>query len=164
MLGDLSTNEFNEQALLSFFNVPDGFFEKYGLSKDGEIKSQPKINLNTFARAIAKIGYAAAIAHLGGLVFRPLVMPAIILGRYPNVPYFVGTDFSNHIVAPEVAHVRHKIEYGIWEYGRLALIRMTIRLFSDCGTVDGVGMPTYEVLVGALKGAEGREKLVPPRI
>ncbi len=161
MYGDQPTIEFAEQSLMSFFQIPGDFWKNSDILPDASIKSTPKINLQTFARAIAKIGYVSAIAHLRGIEFRPLFTPAIILGRYPYVSHFVGTDFSNEVEPPDAPHVRHKIEYGLWEHGRLALIRMKIRLFSDCGSVAGHGMPSYEVLVGALRGSDARAKLIP---
>lgn len=164
MLGDQPTAEFNEQALATFFDVPDNFFEKNGLSPDSAIKSVPKINLPTFARAIAKTAYAATVAHLGGLDFRPLHTPGIILGTYPYIPHFVGAEAHDQNQPPDRAHLRHKLEYGLWEFGRLSLVRVTVRLFADCGTITGQGMPTYEVIVGALRGDDAKSKFLPDRV
>ena len=44
------------------------------------------------------------------------------------------------------------IEYGLYEFERLRLAHVSVRLFADCGTKE-YGMPTYEVLVGAPKAA-----------
>lgn len=160
MVGDHPSEEFSEQRSCTFYHVPPHFFEKYKLPKEGSIKSEIRINFGTFARAITKIAFAQTVAHLGGLVFRPLYTPAIVLGTYRYIPHFVGTDFSEPVPPPDRAHLRHKIEYGMYELDRLALIYIRVRLFADCGTPEA-GMPTYEVLVGALKGPDARKKLIP---
>jgi hypothetical protein len=50
------------------------------------------LNNAVFGRAIAKITYCNVVARYGLGGFRPLVLPDLILGRYPCVPYFVGSD------------------------------------------------------------------------
>ena len=78
-------------------SMPESMRQSLGL-RDGEVAivkdtSRP-INLPTFARAIAKIGYCHAVAHYGMRGLRSLVLPDLILGKYPHIPYFVGGDMS----------------------------------------------------------------------
>jgi hypothetical protein len=74
--------------------VPQHFRGVIGLS-DGDIAriidTSPRHNLNTFARGLAKIAYCNAVMKYGD-GFRPLATRSIILGRYPNIAYFVGSD------------------------------------------------------------------------
>jgi hypothetical protein len=56
------------------------------------IDTSPPHNLDTFARALAKIAYCNAVLRYGLDGFRPLVLPDIILGRYPHVAHFVRSD------------------------------------------------------------------------
>lgn len=106
------------------------------------------INNITFARAIAKIAFCNAIARLGLGGFRHLVLPDLILGRYPCVPYFVGSDLSEP-PPPNPRNVRHAIEIATANsrYGMRLLIA-SIRLFAHSGTREH-GMPIYRVVVGA---------------
>jgi hypothetical protein len=63
---------------------------------DGEIAkvidTAPPPNLPTFCRGLAKIAYSDAVKCYGLDGFRPLAIPDLILGKYPNIAHFVGSE------------------------------------------------------------------------
>ena len=67
------------------------------------------LNHIQLARAIAKIAYCNVVARNGLGGFRPLVLPDLILGRYPYVPYFVGTD-PREPPPPSAKNLRHAVQ------------------------------------------------------
>jgi hypothetical protein len=103
-------------------------------------------NLRTFARAIAKIAYCKAILKYGLDGFKPLALPDLILGRYPIIPYLVGSD-RDEPPPPERAGVLHAVTPTNVTIGRLKYMTARIRLFAHSGT-DASGMPFYEVVTG----------------
>jgi hypothetical protein len=116
-------------------------------------------NLTTFARALAKIAYCNAVMRYGLDGFRPVMLPDIILGRYPNVAYFVGSD-PTQPGPPYPRGQQHSVGLGDLTYKNLKLLTASIRLFGDSGAGDK-GMPFYTVIVGA----EGPRKVLPrPRL
>jgi hypothetical protein len=130
--------------------MPESMRQSLGLH-DGEVAivkdtSRP-INLPTFARAIAKIGYCHAVAHYGLRGFRSLVLPDLILGKYPHIPYFVGGDMSLP-PPPTPLGKLHEFQYIDINYKALRLIVVAFRIFAHSGTKEN-GMPIYRVVVGA---------------
>jgi hypothetical protein len=101
-----------------------------------------------FARAIAKIAYCNVVARYGLDGLRPLVLPDLILGRYPCVPYFVGTD-PGEPPPPDARNMRHAVQIATAN-GRegLRFLVASVRLFAHSGTREH-GMPIYHVVVGA---------------
>lgn len=112
------------------------------------IRAKGILNLATFCRAIAKIAYCHAVIHSGKDGFRPLVIPDIILGKYPYISYFIGGGMDPP--PPDAADVRHTITFEISRFGRLRLLVVGVRLFANSGTEEH-GMPIYEVVFGASK-------------
>ncbi len=109
-----------------------------------------KIDVNQFARAIAKIAYCDAIARYGLEEFRPLALPDLILGKYTGISYFVGSSMA---LPPrrEVAGHQHRIDlFYPWATGSMRLLVAHVRLFADSGTTEH-GTPIYTVVVGAPK-------------
>lgn len=106
------------------------------------------LNNILFARAIAKIAYCNVVARYGLGGFRPLILPNLILGRYPCVSYFVGSD-PGEPPAPNARNVRHAIEIATAN-GRngLRILVVRVRLFAHSGTQKH-GMPIYHVVAGA---------------
>lgn len=91
--------------------------------------------------------------------FRPLVTPDIILGKYPQIAYFVGSD-PTQPSAPYPRGSQHAVHLGSMNYRNLTLLTATIRLFADSGA-NGKGKPFYTVIYGA----EGKRKVIPkPRL
>jgi hypothetical protein len=134
-----------------FHSIPPNLGQTLGLSAGEEVHihppDMPGFDSEKFARAVAKIAYCTALVRWGLHGFRRLNTPALILGRYPYIPYLVGTDptVSDMVTSPEVAHA---VTFSVTEYQRLALLTAHVRLFSNSGA-DYHGPPTYEVIVGA---------------
>jgi hypothetical protein len=139
--------------------VPDNLREIMGLAEDAP---DPIVHIGSgtlnniiFARVIAKIAYCNVVAQEGLDRFRPLVLPDLILGRYPCVPYFVGSE-PGEPPPPHPRNVRHAIEIAT-ATGRngLQFLIASVRLFAHSGTPEH-GMPIYRVIVGAPRRCGGR--------
>lgn len=157
MLGEQISAEFGISGHFTYWYVPPNIRDTVGL-KDGDIAriidTSPPHNLNAFARGLAKIAYCNAVMKYGLDGFRPLATPEIILGKYPNIAYFVGSDPT----APSPPYERgkqHSVGLGSMNYKNLKLLTATIRLFADSGA-NGLGMPFYTVIYGA----DGHHKVV----
>ncbi len=98
MIGKQISEGFGEPGKFTYWYVPPDIKSAIGLT-DGEIArvidTSPPHNLSTFARGLAKIAYCNAVMKYGLDGFRPLVIPDIVLGKYPNIAYFVGSDPRN---------------------------------------------------------------------
>jgi hypothetical protein len=105
------------------------------------------IDYSTYARALTKIAYCQAVANIGFGEFRSLATTDIVLGRYPNVPYFVGSRVSDP-PPPLSQNVLHAMDVAFLTIDRIKLIRVRIRLFASSGAGPN-GLPLYEVIVGA---------------
>jgi hypothetical protein len=143
------SQDFGDAKAHVFYWVPPNIREILGLNHGDVADIQdvtPMPNLQTFARAIAKIAYCNAILTYGLDGFRPLVLPDLILGRYPHIPYLVGSD-RNDPPPPERAGVLHVVTHTNVTIGRLRYMTARIRLFAHSGT-DANGMPFYEVVTG----------------
>jgi hypothetical protein len=132
--------------------VPGNLQELLGLADDARDPvihiASGTINNIVFARAIAKIAYCNVIARHGIDGFRPLVLPDLILGRYPCVPYFVGSD-PGEPPPPDARNMRHAVQIATAN-GRegLRFLVGSVRLFAHTGTREH-GMPIYHVVSGA---------------
>jgi HNH endonuclease len=162
LTGKLLTDDFEPIGQMRFSWVPPDLRKAVGLSDDEVMrvinKSRPH-NLRTFGRAILKIAYCQGIMRDGLDGFRPLATPDIILGRYPNIAYFVGTA-SPFPSPPYPSGIKHVVSLGDAKYGDAKLLGATIRLFGDSGFQDK-GMPFYT----AIYGAEGARRVIPkPRL
>lgn len=104
-------------------------------------------NVSTFARAMTKIAYGYGIGRFGLDGIRPLWLPDLILGRYPYPLYLVG---STEPEPPCPEGPGHEVHYGTATSSRQTMATVAIRLFANLNTPDGVGMPTYHVVVGLL--------------
>jgi hypothetical protein len=160
MTGAQISDGFGSPGRFTYWYVPPNIRDTIGL-RDGDIvrvidTSRPH-NLRTFARALAKIAYCQAVMQYGLDGFRPLVMPDIIVGRYPNIAYFVGSD-PTLPGPPYPPGQQHSVGLGDLTYKNLKLLTATIRLFGDSGAGDR-GMPFYTVICGA----ERKQKVFPKR-
>jgi len=160
MRGAQISDGFGEPSKFTYWNVPPTIRDTIGL-KDGDIAriidTSPPHNLSAFARGLAKIAYCNAVIKYGLDGFRPLVTPDIILGKYPNVAYFVGSD-PTPPSPPYKRGIQHSVGLGDIRFQNLKLLTATIRLFGDSGTKTR-GMPFYTVIYGA----EGRHKVISKR-
>lgn len=157
-------DDFSGANRFTYWFMPPNIAATLGL-EDGDMfrlldQAAPH-NLRTFARALMKIAYCNAVLKHGLGGFRHLVAPDIILGRFPYMAYFVGSD-PTAPTAPSPKHVQHFVGLGDVTYPgprqKVKLLAATIRLFADSGTPER-GMPYYTVLYGA----EGRHRVIPKR-
>jgi hypothetical protein len=91
-----------------------------------------------FARMLAKIAHAYAVAEFGLGSFTPYAID-LILGNDQNFSYCVGGDWEVPPGQPDGGHLLH---FGFDFKADGVLITSYIRLFASCGT------PQYEVVVG----------------
>ncbi|WP_162275198.1 HNH endonuclease [Labrys sp. WJW] len=150
MRGAPLSSEFPPAKAHVFWWFPPSIGEKIGLQKGqiGGIEDRtPMPNLTTFARAIAKIAYCHGVFLYGLNGFRSLALPDIILGRYPCISYFVGSDMRDP-PQPDPPGRLHTIVATTVTVGALRYLTLRIRLFAHSGTPEN-GMPTYEVVIGA---------------
>ncbi len=157
MIGKQISEGFGEPGKFTYWYVPPDIKSAIGLT-DGEIArvidTSPPHNLSTFARGLAKIAYCNAVMKYGLDGFRPLVIPDIVLGKYPNIAYFVGSDPT--LPSPPYRRgIQHSVGLGSITYSDTKFLTATIRLFGDSGAQDK-GMPFYTVIYGA----EGKHKVV----
>jgi hypothetical protein len=92
-----------------------------------------------------QIAYCDAVVRFGLHEF--LVLPDLILGRYPCIPYFVGCGLDNS-PPPEERAALHLITVGREVVNGVKLLVSRIRLFANSGVEDH-GPPIYEVVIGA---------------
>jgi hypothetical protein len=151
---------FGESGRFTYWYIPPNIRDTIGL-RHGDIAriidTAPPHNLNTFARGLAKIAYCNPVLKDGLDGFRPLVTPDIVLGKYPNIAYFVGSDPTTPS-PPYPRGSQHAVHLGSMNYRNLKLLTATIRLFADSGAEEK-GMPFYTVIYGA----EGKHKVIPKR-
>jgi hypothetical protein len=158
MIGKQVTEGFGNPGRFSYWYVPPNLHDVIGL-RDGDIAriidtSRPH-NLSTFARGLAKIAYCNAVMKYGLDGFRPLATPDIILGKYPSIAYFVGSDPTTPS-PPYERGKQHSVSLGSITYSHTKFLTATIRLFGDSGAKDK-GMPYYTVVYGS----EGKHRVVP---
>jgi hypothetical protein len=132
--------------------VPDTMNNALGLRPDQRLTPKDPtnvpINLDTFARAIAKIAHCHAVAALGIDGFRPLVLPKIVLGTYNCLPYFIGASINDP--PPPREDMLHLVTVHDLRAGQLRLTVISVRLFSNL-KAGGHGVPIYNVLTGPRK-------------
>lgn len=123
-----------------------------GLPETADIKiwSSGGFRVDLFARGIAKIAYCHAVARFGLDGFRPILLPDLILGRCPALPYFVGVPMQNPPAPERRLGALHQVVHSDLASpdGQFKLLHVAIRLFSGAASQD-VGMPVYRVVVGA---------------
>jgi len=142
---------FREYKAHVFYWIPPNIKEILELD-DGVPAEIPfpefRIDHHRFARAIAKIAYCQAVAQLGLDRCRRSVLRDVVLGKNPNVPYYVGCKLEE---PPPPAHrdVLHAIQIATqWAHGRLFLM-VTVRLFANSG-IEKHGSPIYKIVVDEL--------------
>ncbi len=152
LIGAKPSTVFQEYKAHVFYYVPPGIRETLKLS-DGDMAQihfpDFQIDHHKFARAMAKMAYCQAVARWGLRGFRRLVLPDLILGKYPCVPHLVGCA----LVDPPPPHERkvvHVIDLRVVTIERMRLIVGSVRLFANSGTKE-YGTPLYRVIVGAPK-------------
>jgi hypothetical protein len=149
--------EFDGLSAHLYYHLPNNIKGTLELT-DGEIaeiRPDSKGDANQFGRAIAKVAYCNAIAICGYDGFEHLELPDLILGKYPNVSFYVGSVLREP-PPPNRNGPLHRIDLGEnWVYDARSQLsrRMLItnlRLFATDGT-ERNGMPIYTVVTGAPK-------------
>jgi hypothetical protein len=134
-----------------YWDIPTTFAAAAGMGPNDQrevrFRWDKQLNVDTFARAIAKIGYCHTVVRYGLDGFRRLVLPQIILGTYPCIPYFVGSDVGDPD-PPDHDKALHKITYEEFRRDNMTLLLVSIRLFANARSPTG-GMPIYHVITGA---------------
>jgi hypothetical protein len=114
LTGKPPTIEFEHHKAHVFYSIPPNINQTLGLD-DGVLAEIPfpefRINNALYARGLAKIAYCDAVVRFGLHEFRSLVMPDLILGRYPCIPYFVGCKLDDP-PPPEERAALHLITVG----------------------------------------------------
>ncbi len=155
LTGDQPTSEFQHHKAHVFYWLPPHIKTVLGLA-DGVPAEIPfpefRIDHQKVARAIAKIAYCQTVVKYGLHGFRRLVLPDLILGRYPNIPHFVGCEIGDP-PPPDARGVQHKLQITHVSKGDLRLSVVTVRLFANSGVPEH-GPPIYEVVAGALPSSD----------
>lgn len=156
LTGAQPTTEFTHYKAHVFYWIPPNIRQTLGL-KHGDTAEIPfpefRIDHHRVARAIAKIAYCQTVVELGLHGFRHLVLPDLILGRYPCVSHFVGSEIVDP-PPPAERSIQHVVQVGFENVGDLQLVVTTVRLFANSG-VEEHGPPIYEVVVGARALSQG---------
>ena len=132
----------------AFHYIPADIRSRLGLTDDEPLsfRQAGDINVAAFSRGIAKIGYGAAVSHLGYGAFDPLEIQAVILGHCHAIANYVGGRGLEES-QPDPPGRRHWINIEEQVVDGAILIVAVVRIFADTGT-ETVGMPIYEVVVG----------------
>jgi hypothetical protein len=101
------------------------------------------IDVPLFARMIAKIGYATAVATFGLDTFQPLITD-FILGKPQPLNYLVGTG--------SLAGMDEMDSGGEWHVCRTSRHSPSGMIISLVQLFAGLGGPTYHILVGIAPG------------
>jgi len=101
-----------------------------------------------FVRQLAKIGHAFAVATKGLDFFKPLLIPLILGDDPPNMADLVGGIQG---IEPHVPELLHELYVQEGNHAGKSLVLARIRLFSHVN-VEGLGTPTYYVVVGERLG------------
>jgi hypothetical protein len=156
----LPIDEFPSLLILPYYNTPfalrdgehaenkDNLFGvwrhviRYDERKIKELGSERAVlahlNVDYFARMLAKIGHAFATGALGLGVFKPLLL-ATIFDEATDPHYLVGGSPN---AQPCIPNVLHQTTLRILEYPERGLVVADIQLFSVWGA------PLYHVIVG----------------
>src|SRR5216684_2974371 len=138
------------------FRTHRGLQSRRGLPKELPatlIHGEITYNVGTFARAIAKAAYCHAVLMHGLGGFRSLWMSDLILGRYPYPLYLVGSDELQPL---SQQMPQHELWFGDATNSRQKLEVVSLRLFGNAATRDGIGLPVYHVVMGVLGEAVTR--------
>jgi hypothetical protein len=148
--GAVASDDFSTAKAHVFYWIPPNIRETLKLEPSDTAEIQipdSKINIDKFARAIAKIAYCQAVVKWGLHGFRRLAITDIILGRYRFVSQFVGCQIADPD-RPLPNNVKHLIRLSDEGIGSMRLLLAEVRLYGSSGTKSH-GLPTYSVVVGA---------------
>jgi hypothetical protein len=139
--------EFGMYKAHMFYYYPPGFEKQLSIEAERESKFWVKgeVNLTSFARGIAKIGYCHGIAQNYIDVDPDRPIARFIRGEDLSVgPYLVGCDLSRIDDPPSEVKVMHRVQLSYVNPETDRYLVSSVRLFSNTGYQDK-GMPTYLV-------------------
>src|SRR5262245_47373776 len=113
-------------------------FRKYAPGDKDGFRIAP-MNPDAYARMLAKIAHAYAVAELGESAFWPKLR-RFIRGRPMKALQWIGGDLA----VPKPEHRLHDIQWRIQRTGPTNYLVVSLRLFSF------IGSPQYHVVVGEL--------------
>lgn len=138
-------NDFEQLSVDLFWDIPPSLKDALGLADEEQVEIKPDIKADAaiFGRALAKIAYCHMIANPKLDEFDAGQIPNLILGKYPFVPYLVGSTMTPNM-APEHSDVIHGVGLADIRCGNVRRLIACIRLFVKEGTNEH-GMPFYTV-------------------
>jgi hypothetical protein len=148
LIGEPPKVGFRSPAAVHFYYWPPGFPEALGLAEgeSAQVRVRGDINLVTFARAIAKIGYCHAVVHRDVVADPALPIARFIRGLNDHGSYLVGSDPDADPPPPDEAGLLHRVTLRWENLPHKDVLFAVIRLFAHTGTEER-GMPTYLVAI-----------------
>jgi hypothetical protein len=135
-----------------FYYVPPGFDEAIRRHPDEHvgIVHQGTVNLDAFARALAKIAWCHTVALGHHVEIEPLPIREMIRGQNNLGPFLVGSDPTDGSAPESDLTKMHQVKITWDNYPKVSSLTYLvchIRLFANAGTATN-GMPTFTVFVG----------------
>jgi hypothetical protein len=143
------TPDFASHQAHAFHMWPPGFQDEMRGEENERVSliTMGVPNLDTFARAIAKIGYCHAVAHHHVEPDRTLPISRYIRGEDNRLgPYLVGYDEREQEGPSTDPSVMHRVRLYRDNLQDRSVLVASVRLFANSGTPDK-GMPTYIVAI-----------------
>jgi hypothetical protein len=149
LLGHAPTHNFPIMQAHAYWWIPDSIRKTAEMERE-QVRAKGTINYTAFARGLARISYCQAVAHLGLDAFDPLNLPALILGKYPHVPHYVGVPREDP-PPPEPQGCLHRIDIEPVPIGGEDHWLVSLRFFAH-SSFEQHGMPIYKTIVGKRHG------------
>lgn len=149
LLGQAPAPDFPVMQVHAYWWIPESM-QKTATMEREQVRATGTINYTAFARAVARIAYCQAVGHLGLDGFDPLHLPALILGRYPHVPYYVGVS-REEPPPPESSGCLHRVDIEPVRIGDETHWLTSLRFFAH-SSYEQHGMPIYRIIVGKSYG------------
>ena len=149
LLNEEPTHNFEIMQAHAYWWIPESMQKTAAMERE-QIRATGTINYTAFARGIARISYCQAVAHLGLSGFDAIDLPALILGKYPYVPYYVGVPRENP-PPPMPQGQLHRIDIELIRVKDQDHWLVSLRLFAH-SSYENYGMPIYKTIVGRRTG------------
>ena len=138
---------FSNFGSYTYTHIPETFWDTVGAGQEGDIEivNKKSIDLHTFCRALAKIAVGYQALTSGASEYARSEANDLVRGLYPYSSHIVGGDGLPNAKAVEALHA---IGFDhVAANGRFYQF-CTIRLFANCKDPNGIGPPTYRVMMG----------------
>lgn len=145
LLGGEPTHNFEIMQAHAYWSIPESMQKTAEMERE-QVRAKGTVNYTAFARGIARIAYCQAVVHLGLSGFDAMDLPALILGKYPYVPYYVGVPRENP-PPPEPPGSLHRVDIEPVRIKDVDHWLVSLRFFSHSGFEDN-GLPIYKTIVG----------------